>query len=411
MAWQGNQGNNCAALTPHDAKISRVTLQFRNLIINFTIIMIPIVALTVLNHPNYSDTASKVTTSLTEKFPDNITLQNQMRVTLTLTQILPTGLVGAFAAAMLAFFISTNNTYIHSWGAIFVQDIFYPLRKKPLKIKQHLWALRLSMIGVASFVFFFGLLFPLKEFLIMFLTITGGVYLAGAGVVIIGGLYWKRGTTLAAWAAMITGTVISLGTMILRAAWPNIQFLVDKFGSQFPYNSQIMSFFAAFLAISLYIIISLLERKPNIDMDRLLHRGKYSNSEEVKQKAKKQKDFSKIWKLIGVNSNEFTLADKGLFIYYYSWSVFQTLSTVILFALAIFGFMSDLKWLLWWRITLIIFFTVGIIGVIWIGIGGFIDLRKMYKRLSVVKENVYDDGRVAGDHLLADEKQDPAEEF
>ena len=42
----------------------------------------------------------------------------------------------------------------------------------------------------------------------------------------------------------------------------------------------------------------------------------------------------------------------------------------------------------------------GVIGIVWISIGGLFDLSK---RLATAKRNVLDDGRVSGDHNLADE--------
>ena len=54
-----------------------------------------------------------------------------------------------------------------------------------------------------------SLLFPLKDFIFMFFALTSAIYLGGAGAVIIGGLYWKRGTAEAAWTALILGTVMA----------------------------------------------------------------------------------------------------------------------------------------------------------------------------------------------------------
>ena len=47
------------------------------------------------------------------------------------------------AAVMLAAFISTHDTYLHSWGSIFIQDVVLPFRKKPFAPRQQMWLLRL----------------------------------------------------------------------------------------------------------------------------------------------------------------------------------------------------------------------------------------------------------------------------
>ena len=108
--------------------------------------------------------------------------------------MLPAGALGLLTAAMLAAFISTHDTYLHSWGTIFVQDVLLPFREKPLSPRAHLWALRASILGVALFIFCFSILIKPTQFIAMFFAITGAIFAGGSGAVIIGGLYWKRGT-------------------------------------------------------------------------------------------------------------------------------------------------------------------------------------------------------------------------
>ena len=57
-------------------------------------------------------------------------LRNQMRTPLAMAVMLPAGLKGLLCAAMLAAFISTHDTYLHSWGSIFVQDVAIPVRSR-----------------------------------------------------------------------------------------------------------------------------------------------------------------------------------------------------------------------------------------------------------------------------------------
>ncbi|MHC4903140.1 MAG: sodium:solute symporter family transporter, partial [Planctomycetota bacterium] len=108
------------------------------------------------------------------------TLQNQLRTPYALAAILPAGLLGLLCAALLAAFISTHDTYLHSWGSIFVQDVILPFRRRPLSPRQHLWLLRLSILGVAVFIFLFSLLIKPTQFIAMFFAITGAVFVGGA---------------------------------------------------------------------------------------------------------------------------------------------------------------------------------------------------------------------------------------
>ena len=110
-------------------------------------------------------------------------IRNQMTTPVALTQMLPVGVMGLFCAMMIAAAISTDGTYLHSWGVIFIQDVVLPLRKnrEPLSPRQHMRLLRLSIIGVAAFGWIFSMVFPLKDYIMMFMAITGAIFLGGAG--------------------------------------------------------------------------------------------------------------------------------------------------------------------------------------------------------------------------------------
>jgi len=207
MSWQGTQAYNASASSAHEAKMGAMLTNWRGFPQNLLFLFVPIVAFTVR------------------------------------------GLLGAFAAVMLAAFISTHDTYLHSWGSIFVQDVWLPLRRKPFTEAQHLRALRLSICGVAVFIFFFSLLFKQSQYIFLFFAITGAIFAGGSGAVIIGGLYWKRGTTAAAWAAMLTGSGIAVGGIVLH------QFVDD-----FPINGQMFWAIAIFGASVVYIVVSLVGR-------------------------------------------------------------------------------------------------------------------------------------------------------
>jgi len=395
MAWQGTQAFNCSAITAHEAKMSRIVGGIRYKTISLGLLLIPLAALTYMNHPDFTDGANMVRAELQRAFPNNEVLQKQMVVPVAMTHFIPKWLLGGFTAAMLGFFISNCNTYMHSWGSMIVQDVICPLRKKPLATKQHLRYLVLSITGVAVFAFFFSLLFPLKDYIWMFLSLTGAIYLGGAGSVIIGGLYWKRGTTAAAWAAMIAGVTLSVLSIVLKTFWEYVPFLVE-WKPKFPFNGQVMAFWCSIIAIVAYITVSLFGKRSEANMDMILYRGKYAIEEENKE-LEAHADHRKIgrfWKMIGVNSHEFSKVDKGLFLYTVIWACWQIGGLFVLIVLHMCGLMSNSRWLLWWRIQIYTILTVACVGVTWINIGGLFDLRKMYKRLTSLKRDDIDDGRV-----------------
>ena len=104
------------------------------------IFLVPVLTYVFMNHPDYQSVADSVNNTLSTLKTD--TLKSQMRAPIVLSEVLPVGLLGAFAALMLAAFISTHDTYLHSWGSIFVQDVLMPFRATPFNKDEHLKALR-----------------------------------------------------------------------------------------------------------------------------------------------------------------------------------------------------------------------------------------------------------------------------
>ncbi len=107
-------------------------------------------------------------------------------------------------------------TPIYTLGSIFIQDVIMPFRDKPFDKETHLRVLRYSIFGVAVFIFFFSLLFSQNQKIALYFALTAAIFSGGCGAVIIGGLYWERGTTAAAWTAMIIGAFIGVGGTLVK---------------------------------------------------------------------------------------------------------------------------------------------------------------------------------------------------
>ena len=151
-SWQGTQGYNCSAKNAHEAKMAGILSPWRFRVLMLIVVVLPICVRTLMEHPAYADQAAVVQTSLDAVGSE--ALQSQLRAPLVMNVILPTGLLGLACAAMLGAFVSTHDTYLHSWGTILVQDVILPFRKRPFTPRQHLWLLRLSILAVAVFIFF-----------------------------------------------------------------------------------------------------------------------------------------------------------------------------------------------------------------------------------------------------------------
>jgi solute:Na+ symporter, SSS family len=377
LSWQGTQAYNASAKSAHEAKMAQVLGNWRNYPRNLFLVFIPVVAITVLNHADFAPVAAQVNEVLAGI--ESTEIQSQVQVPLVLRFLLPTGLLGAFAAVMLAAFISTHDTYLHSWGSIFIQDVILPFRKKPLSPEQHIKLLRYSIFGVAVFIFFFSLLFQQSQNIYLFFAVTGAIFVGGAGAVIIGGLYWKKGTTTAAWSALISGSSIAILGTVLTTIYQD-----------FPINGQWFWFLSMVGASVVYITVSLLDKKPSFNMDKMLHRGEFAIEGE-----KKIIDAapSKGWKMLGMG-NEFTKGDKFIYIISYTWIIGWT---VIFLGGTVYNLSHDIpdtNWMSYWKYYVIIYAFVSAIVVIWFTIGGVIDMKAMFKKLGEMKRDVADDGHV-----------------
>ena len=377
LSWQGTQGYNSSAKTAHEAKMGAVLSNWRGIPQVLFLLFIPIVAYTVMHHNDFAVQAAKINQTLSTLETD--ALRSQLRVPLVLTYFLPHGLMGLLVAVMIAAFISTHDTYLHSWASIFVQDVLMPLRKKPFSKKQHLKILRLTIIGVATFIFIFSLYLRQTQYIMLFWAVTGAIFAGGSGAVIIGGLYWKRGTTAAAWSALITGAVISVGGFVLNQMYEN-----------FWINGQWFWGIAMISSISVYAIVSLIDKKNEFNLDKLLHRGKYAIAGEHRVVAKK---VNFIQRLMGMDK-EFSIGDKLIYFVTYcwifSWAFVFVVGTIYYFAVGI----SDEQWMGFWKIYLIINVVIAAIVVVWFSVGGFHDMRKMLRDLKLLKRDDRDTGFV-----------------
>ncbi len=126
-----------------------------------------------------------------------------------LAQILGPGIRGLVVAGMLAATMSVNSSYLLGWSSIISQDIILPLRraagKGPLSSRRQILVNRVANLFVSLFVMFWGLYYQLPGAVYLYLNITGTIFLAGAFVCVIGGLYWKRASLAGGYAAMLMG--------------------------------------------------------------------------------------------------------------------------------------------------------------------------------------------------------------
>ena len=390
-------------------------------------------AFTLLNHPDFSGQAQAVHQELAATInmgdaATTDTVRNQMLVPVALKHFLPIGVIGTFAAVMIFMMIAVDTAYLHSWGSVLIQDIILPLRKRPFTPQQQLRAIRWSILGIAIFAFIYSLTFPQFTYIYMYFAITGAIYLGGAGAVMLGGLYWKWGTTAGAWAAMLSGTLMGVVGFAILRTWPGTlypwlssnapEFLAafkrdleglgdalpfvhwEVTAKAFPISAAEVGFLTTIVAVSMYIGVSLLTRRESFDLDRMLHRTP-GNTEHKAVEGEANPGW--IQKLVGI-TDEFTRGDKILAWSVFGWAMF-TFGIWVVQAVwnIVFGYWESETWFLWWKYwTVPSSLLVGAVTTVWFIIGGTRDMKKLFSRLKTLKHNAHDDGRVIG-HRNADE--------
>ena len=395
LGWQGSQGYNSSAKSAHEAKMGSVLAGFRGLPQGLFMFLVPVLVYVLMNHPDYQAVADAVNSSLDKISTD--TLRTQLRAPFVLSEILPVGLLGAFAALMLAAFISTHDTYLHSWGSIFIQDVIMPFRGKPFDKETHLRVLRYSIFGVAVFIFLFSLLFSQNQKIALYFALTAAIFSGGCGAVIIGGLYWERGTTAAAWTAMIIGAFIGVGGTLVKQV--SVDWLSDV-SSLVTIKTIILylrgingqEYWGIGMASSSisYILVSLIGNRSNIDMDKLLNRGRYSIKGEMAV-VNKEPDIG--WKIFGMGA-EFTKSDKLIYILNYVWTGMWTLIFIIGTAYNLSNPGIDSSWMKYWEYYIYLNMVVSIIIIVWFTVGGISDLKHMISSLQSDHRDHGDDGWV-----------------
>ena len=396
LSWQGHQAYNSSAKSAHEAKMAAVLGDIRGKPQGLFIFLVPVLTYVFMNHPDFKSVADSVNITLSSL--DTDTLKSQMRAPIVLSEVLPAGLLGAFAALMLAAFISTHDTYLHSWGSIFIQDVLMPFREKTFSKDEHIRALRYSIFGVAIFIFIFSLVFDQNQEIALYFAVTFAIFAGGVGAVIIGGLYWDRGTTEGAWAAMIIGAAIAVtGTIMpqISESWLNEGVGLVGFKSLILRLKEIngIKFYGLSMAFSSlsYIVVSLLTFKEKMNMDKLLNRGEYSIKEEKKIV---DKNVKTVWRVFGIG-NEFTIEDKITYLVSYVWNIFFTLVFVIGTVYNLSNSVSDDSWMVYWKYQVYINVVFSFVIIIWFSIGGFIDIKKMLSSLSSTQRDHQDSGWVS----------------
>ncbi len=466
-AWLGSQAYLSSASSPHEQKMAGVLGSWRAGFQNIALMLLVICAYTYMNAPRYDeqrkevegelksmvstefaytqemvqyleqqpdgaispDDTSEIATSINAMNRQRDAIYSQVLVPIALRHIFPIGITGIFVAIMIFLMVSTDTTYLHSWGTILAQDIILPAYNKPVKTKTQINLLRYCIAFVAIFAWFFSYYFAQGDYILQFFALTGTIFLGGAGSVILGALYWKKGTTAGAYTSMLLGLFFAILGFFLDQKWAtfvypmlhthapgllegfrttlahlgDILFFVnwetspEMFMKKFPITSQEFYFVSMLTSLLGYVIVSLLTCKKPFNLEKLLHRGKYnlehfvaddatSRAEAAEESAKAAEGkpfFNWKEKLLGFTP-EYTRGDRILAISVLAWSGYNFLFFAVE---AIWNLIPGCRWseVTWFKIwqyyTVPLNLILAIVTTIWFTWGGVRDLKRLFQGL------------------------------
>jgi SSS family solute:Na+ symporter len=413
MSWQGTQAYNASAKSAHEAKMGAVLYIWNDIGKMLFTATVPVLTFVLLSHSDWGQVRAGVELSGAAIGSEQV--RSQMLVPLTLREVLPIGLRGLMAAMMLGAFISTHTTYLHSWSAIFIQDVVLPLRPRgrPLSQRAQLRLLRGAAVGVAVFALVFSTLVVPSEALQLYFAATGAIFVGWSGAVIIGGLYWRRGTTTGAWVAAITGVTMVLAGLLLQQAetgwtengvaffgvldWIGPERAADAAGwvhAHLP-NGQGLWGWSMLVCTALYVLASA-PWTSKCDLDRLLHRDERDGPDRG------PRAFS-LLRLIGI-TDEFTRRDRWLYLATILFNGFWILvlvtgSASVAWHVHVKGEpVRDLDpaWSDFWRYKVLIMLAVAAVVTLWFLVGGIRDVAGMLRTLRSRSASDSDTGIVHG---------------
>ena len=153
--------------------------------------------------------------------------QSLYAMPLMLAKIVPPGLMGLLIAAMLAADMSTDSSYMLTWGSVIYNDILAPFRssenKGPDADRRGLLWNRLIVAAIGVFLLIYGLWFDLKGDLWSYVALTGTVYLSSMSVLLVACCYWDRSNSWGAAGAIVVGGAMPIAQLVMKnlAATPH----------------------------------------------------------------------------------------------------------------------------------------------------------------------------------------------
>ncbi len=415
--FRGNSwasGFAAAARSAHELRMAQILGTWRVLTYGAMGVLVSVAAFTVMHCPDFAQQQQLVARGVVGI--DGAKLQGQMSLPLALGLLLAPGVKGAFFAILLMGVLASQGQLVHIYGSALLQDVVLPLRQKPFTARAHIFWLRTAILGIAVFACVFSMLFKPADYLTMIVQLIGAIYLGGIGLVVWGGLYWKKGTTAGAYAAMGLAAFLGTAFNIEQQLWVPLDHLMTGwFGSnsviggffaahpgQSPVNDLQLAAFTAAVAGVAYVVVSLLTSREDFNLDAMLHRGKYRLAAEDPLPGSGTKR-SLLSRLLDMDEH-FTTGDKVVTVGTVAWTFLWKAVAVgaVLWTLFI-GRLSPDWWFGYSMLTGVwLTLILGCAVTVWFLFGVTRDLRALVQSLRQAKPNDADDGTVKAHHNLGE---------
>lgn len=366
------------------------------------------------------------------KFQEFRTLYHQQMMAVGMRNILPPIIMGMFMLLLVLAMISTDDTRIFSASLTITQDVVVPFFKNGLTPEKHILIIRLVSIGVGVFFLFGSFFMSQLDYINLFVTLMTLMWMGGCAPVMMFGLYSRFGNTAAAFSSVITGMILAFGSIFVQRNWADVVYpwLVKMdwatgFGAfletvsaplnpyvvwkldpvKFPINSYELYFMTMFITFVIFCAVSYFTQKEPFNLDRMLHRGIYNT--EGEDKTREVWTWKNVFnKLIGITP-EYTRGDRaiawGVFVYSFIYKFFLAFIFVVIWN-------AVTPWPIeWWGhyffiTTLLIPGLAAFVSIFWFGIGGVVDMWRLFRDLKLRVANPLDNGQVEGHVSLADKE-------
>jgi SSS family solute:Na+ symporter len=157
----------------------------------------------------------------------------------------PSGLLGILISGMLAADMSTNSSYMLAWSSVIYNDILEPIHKNRWSQQRGLRTNRILVALIGIFLLLYGLWYPLKGDLWVYLQVTGTIYLSSMSTILIAACYWPRANNWGAIGAICFGALLPITYLILQQM-PTTQAWADAIG---PYKSAVAAYIMTAVAM------------------------------------------------------------------------------------------------------------------------------------------------------------------